>query len=141
MDIHLKIIGSLLIVLALLHFYFPKYFNWKQELGSLTIMNRQLMYVHSLFIAFAVFLIGLLCLTSSGELISTTLGKRISLGIGIFWGARFLVQFFGYSSKIWKGKVFETTVHILFSIFWAYLTVIFMLVYFSMTGCYLMSLY
>lgn len=126
MDIHFKIIGSLLIVLALLHFSFPKYFNWKQELGSLSIVNRQIMYVHSFFIAFVVFLIGLLCLTSSSELISTTLGKRISLGIGIFWAARLIIQFFGYSSKIWKGKAFETTIHIIFSLFWAYLTTIFM---------------
>jgi hypothetical protein len=129
MDVHFKIIGSLLIVLALLHFYFPKYFNWKQELHSLSIMNRQIMYVHSFFIAFVVFLVGLLCLTSSNELLNTTLGKRISLGIGIFWGARLVIQFFGYSSKIWKGKVFETAVHIIFSIFWAYLTSIFMFAY------------
>lgn len=131
MDIHFKIIGSLLIVLALLHFSFPKYFNWKQELSSLSIMNRQIMYVHSFFIAFVVFLVGLLCLTSSSELISTTLGKRISLGIGIFWAARLIIQFFGYSSKIWKGKLFETTVHIIFSLFWAYLTTIFMYAYIS----------
>lgn len=131
MDIHFKIIGSLLIVLALLHFSFPKYFDWKRELGSLSIMNRQIMYVHSFFIAFMVFLIGVLCLTSSSELISTTLGKRISLGIGIFWAARLIIQFFGYSSKIWKGKLFETTVHIIFSLFWAYLTTIFMYAYIS----------
>jgi len=88
------------------------------------------MYVHSYFIACVIFLIGLLCLTSSNELLSTTLGKRISLGLGIFWTARLLVQFFGYSSKIWKGKSFETTVHVLFSIFWTYLSVVFMLIYF-----------
>jgi len=129
MDLHIKIIGTLLIVLALLHVYFPKYFNWKQEFGSVSIINRQLMYVHSFFIAFVVFLIGLLCLSSSNELVSTTFGKRISLGIGIFWAARLVIQFFGYSSKIWKGKIFETSVHIFFSIFWTYLTTIFMLAY------------
>lgn len=127
MEFQLKLIG--VIMLALLHFYFPKYFNWKQELNSLSIMNREMMYVHSLFIAFVVFLIGVLCLTSSNELLSTTLGKRISLGIGIFWTARLFVQFFGYSSKIWKGKSFETAVHILFSFFWTYLSVVFFWAY------------
>ena len=73
---------------------------------------------------------GVLCLTSSVELINTTLGKRISLGIGIFWIVRLYVQFFGYSSKIWKGKTFETIVHILFSIFWTYLSVVFTGIYF-----------
>jgi hypothetical protein len=129
MELHLKIIGFLLIILALVHFLFPKYFNWKQELSSLSIMNRQMMYVHSLFIAFVVFLIGLLCLTSPTELLSATLGKRISLGLAIFWAIRLCVQFFGYSSKIWKGKSFETTIHVLFSLFWTYLSAVFILMY------------
>jgi hypothetical protein len=129
MELHLKIIGVLLILLALLHFTFPKYFNWKQELSSLSIVNRQLMYIHSFFIALVVFLMGLLCLTSSGELVSTVLGKRISLGLGIFWTVRLCFQFFGYSSKTWRGKSFETAVHILFSIFWTYLCTAFILAY------------
>ena len=129
MELHLKIIGILLIVLALIHIGFPRYFKWKEELSSLSIMNRQMMYVHSSFIAFTVFLMGLLCLTSSSELIGTVLGKRISLGLGIFWTARLFIQFFGYSTKVWKGKTFETTIHILFSLFWTYLSAIFILIY------------
>ncbi|TMI87719.1 MAG: hypothetical protein E6H08_19015 [Bacteroidetes bacterium] len=129
MELHLKIIGVLLLILALLHFSFPKYFNWKQELSLLSVMNRQMMYVHTFFIAFVVFLIGVLCLTSSTELSNTTLGKRISLCLGIFWLVRLYVQFFGYSSKIWKGKSFETVIHILFSIFWTYLSTVFVLIY------------
>ena len=129
MELQFKITGILLIFLALLHFSFPKYFNWKQQLSSLSIMNRQMMYIHAFLIAFVVFLIGLLCLTSARELLTTMLGKRISLGIGIFWIARLCVQFFGYSSKLWKGKPFETGVHILFSVFWAYLSIVFILAY------------
>lgn len=118
-------------ILASLHFYFPKYFSWKQELGKISLINRQIMYVHSFFIAFAVFLIGLLAFTSAGELVQTALGKRISFGIGIFWGTRLIIQFFGYSSELWKGKAFETTVHIMAAVFWAYLTALFLLPYLS----------
>jgi hypothetical protein len=130
MELHLKIIGALLIIVALLHFSFPKYFNWKQELSSLSIMNRQLMYVHSFFIALVVFLTGLLCLSSANELINTNLGKKISLGLGIFWAIRLFVQFFGYSPALWKGKKFETGMHILFSMFWTYLSIVFLTTYF-----------
>lgn len=129
MELHLKIIGPLLILLALIHAFFPKYFNWKLEFGAVSIINRQMMYIHSFFIAFTVFLIGLLCITSPDELVNTILGKRISLGLGIFWTVRLFVQFFGYSSKLWKGKAFETSVHILFSLLWAYLSVVFVLTY------------
>ena len=129
MELHLKIIGILLIILATIHVIFPKYFNWKEQLKSLSLINRQLMYVHSFFIAFAILLIGVLCLTSSNDLVRTTLGKQISLGLGIFWVTRLIIQFFGYSSKLWKGKVFETSIHIIFSIFWIYLSAIFIFIY------------
>ena len=127
MELQLKIIGILLVILSAIHIVFPKYFNWKIELNSLSLINRQLMYIHSFFIAFAVFLIGILCLTSAAELTNTPLGKKISLGLGIFWSVRLFIQFFGYSSKLWKGKAFETFIHVFFSVFWIYLSTIFIL--------------
>lgn len=123
---HLICIGILLIILALIHIIFPKYFNWKKELASLNLINRQMMTVHTFFIALTVFLMGLLCVTSADEIIETPLGKKIALGLGVFWGIRLVIQFFGYSSKLWKGKKFETTVHIVFSCLWLYLTLIFL---------------
>ena len=131
MEIHFKIIGALLIVLALAHIAFPKYFNWNEELKSLSLINRQMMTVHTFFIALTVFLMGLLCLTSSSELIETNLGKKISLGLGIFWTFRLFIQFFGYSSDLWKGKRFQTIMHIIFSLIWAYLSIIFFTAYFN----------
>lgn len=125
METHLKIIGWILIILASIHIVFPKYFNWKNELSSLNLINKQMIYVHTLFIAITVFLMGILCITSTDELINTRLGKRIALGLGTFWFIRLIVQFFGYSSKLWKGKLFETFVHILFSALWLYFSSVF----------------
>jgi hypothetical protein len=125
MEIHFKIIGILLIALALVHIIFPKYFNWDKELKHLSLINRQMMTVHTFFIALTVFLMGLLCFTSSFELVSTSLGKKICFGLGIFWTIRLFIQFFGYSKDLWQGKTFETTIHILFTVFWTYLSVVF----------------
>lgn len=122
MNLQLKIIGVLLIALALVHIAFPKYFNWNKELSQLSLINKQMMQVHTLFIALTIFLMGLLCFTSATELTNTTLGKRISFGLGLFWGLRLFIQFFGYSTKLWKGKTFETAIHIIFSLLWAFLT-------------------
>jgi hypothetical protein len=131
MEIHFKIIGVLLIALSLVHVIFPKYFNWNKELKSLSLINRQMMMVHTFSIAFTILLMGLLCLTSSKELIYTNLGKKISLGLGVFWAIRLLIQFFGYSTILWKGKSFETTIHIVFSLLWTYLSIIFFSSYFN----------
>ncbi len=130
METQIKIIGLFLVVLALIHVIFPRYFNWDQELKSLSLVNRQIMVVHTFFIALVVLLMGLLCLTSSSELVNTPLGNRLALGLGVFWAARLLIQFFGYSSALWKGKRFETLVHIVFSLFWVYLSIVFLAIYF-----------
>ena len=131
MYIHLKIIGSLLMLLSFLHIGFPKYFHWKKELKSLSLMNKQMMVVHTFFIALVVFLIGILCVTSALELIETQFGNKVSLGLGIFWSIRLFFQLFVYSPKLWKGKNFETAMHIVFTLFWIYLSSIFLIIYFK----------
>lgn len=129
MELHLKIIGFLLIALAFIHVFFPKKFEWKKECDSLSLINKQMMYIHTFFIALVVLLMGLLCISSSSELVETPLGHKLSFGLFIFWGLRFFIQFFGYSARLWKGKVFETTVHIVFSILWLYISTVFFVVY------------
>ncbi|MCL5127599.1 hypothetical protein M4I23_04195 [Algibacter sp. L4_22] len=131
MYIHLKIIGTLLIFLALIHAFFPKYFSWKKELSSLSLINRQMMTTHTFFIAFTVFLMGLLCLTSASEIIETVLGKKIALGLGVFWIVRLFFQFFIYSKQLWTGKTFETAMHILFSLLWGYFSSVFLAISFN----------
>ena len=131
MEINLKIVGVLLIVLALIHLVFPRYFNWAEELKFSSLINRQMMTVHTFFIALAVLLMGLLCLTSSTEITETNLGKKIALGLALFWTVRLIIQFFGYSTALWKGKKFETSIHIVFSVLWTYLSVVFWITYFN----------
>lgn len=125
MESLLRLSGILMIVLALLHAVFPRYFKWEQELRVITPLTRQIHYIHTFFIALTVLLVGLLCLTSASELLTTDLGRRASFGIFIFWFCRLLVQFFGYSSSLWRGKPFETAVHIVFSLLWTFFSVVF----------------
>ena len=131
MELHLKIIGLLLIGLAIIHIIFPGYFNWKKDLKSLSLINIQMMYVHTFFVAVTVFLMGLLCFFCADDIINTKLGKQLCFGLFIFWGLRLFFQFFVYSPKLWRGKSFETIMHIIFSLLWIYLTAIFLIIYFS----------
>lgn len=128
MELHLKIIGIILILLSVIHVRFPRYFNWAKELGGMSLINRQMMYTHTFFVALVVFLMGVLCLTSAALLVSSELGQRICLGLGTFWGLRLFFQFFVYSKELWKGKRFESAVHIMFSLLWVYFTVVFLMV-------------
>ena len=126
MILHLHILGALFVTLSMLHVGFPRYFKWKEQLPGLSLINRQMMWVHTGFIALAVFLMGSLCLTSAEELVNTALGQRICLGLGVFWGLRLVVQIFVYSTDLWRGKAFETTVHMLFTVLWAYAAITFL---------------
>ena len=128
MALHLKIIGMLLIALGSVHVIFPKYFNWKDELERLSLINRQVMRVHTFFIALTVSMMGLLCLTSTQELLQSSLGRKISLGFGIFWVCRLFIQLFGYSSQLWRGKKFETIVHLVFTLTWVYFCCVFLII-------------
>ena len=129
MEIHLKIVGALLIALSLMHIIIPKYFKWEQELKSLSLITKQILYVHTFFIAFIVLLMGLLCLSYASELVNDPFGRMISLGLFGFWLTRLIFQFFVYSPKVWRGKRFETVMHVMFSIAWLYFTIVFFFCY------------
>ena len=128
MEIHLKIIGICLILLSIMHVGFPTYFKWKKELASLSLINREMMYIHTLFIGIITLMMGILSFFYSSQMINLEFGRTIAAGLSIFWFIRLVVQFFGYSSKLWRGKKMETVIHVVFSIFWAYLSIIYLIV-------------
>ncbi|TKB98374.1 hypothetical protein [Pedobacter cryotolerans] len=128
MELHLKIIGFILITLAIVHVIFPRYFAWKEQLKSLSLINKQMMYVHTFFIAVTTLLMGVLCMLCAEELVNTSFGQKIAFGLALFWTMRLFFQFFVYSKELWKGKRFETRIHIIFSIIWLYISVVFSLV-------------
>ncbi|MES2773000.1 MAG: hypothetical protein V4722_02370 [Bacteroidota bacterium] len=131
MKLHIEIIGFIFIFLAIIHIQFPRRFKWKNELKDLDGINREMMYVHTFFVALIILLMGVLCLTSADELLATRLGNKLTLGLFVFWATRLFFQFFGYSSKLWRGKRFETIIHIVFSFLWAYVSIVFFLTYWA----------
>jgi hypothetical protein len=128
MELHLRIIGSILVLLSLIHVIFPKRFNWEIELLSLSVLNRQIMYVHTFFIALMVLLMGIFCIYCAEDIVHTRMGHCIALGLFIFWGLRLIFQFFVYSPELWRGKRFETAIHVLFSFLWAYFSSVFLMI-------------
>lgn len=125
LEIHIKAAGIIFLCLASMHIFFPRYFNWQKELANMSLINRQMMYVHCFFIGLMLLLTGLFCLFYSSELVATPLGKVFSSGFAIFWMARLFIQFFGYSRQLWAGKKKETAIHILFILLWAYISLVF----------------
>ena len=122
MILALQISGALLLVLALIHIGFPRYLKWRDELPRISLINAEMLKVHTLFVALTVAGIGWISLFYAHDLSRAPFGKTVSIGIAIFWTARLGVQFFGYSSELWRGKRFETVMHVVFVGWWAWLS-------------------
>ncbi|HEY0074522.1 MAG TPA: hypothetical protein VGB77_10495 [Abditibacteriaceae bacterium] len=123
---HLKLAGFALLALAFAHLFFEKRFGWKDELMRLSPFNRQMFYVHNFFVTLVLVMIGALSLFGTNALLEkSALGLYVTGGISFFWLCRWLVQFFFYESKLWRGKKFETAAHIAFALFWSYLLVVY----------------
>ena len=112
LSFQLQIVGASLLLLALGHAYFPRRFNWSEELSRLSPVNRQIFQVHCFFIALILFMFGSLALCFTPALLDRTPLARIVLsGLVLFWVARLLIQFFVYESSLWKGNRFNTWIH------------------------------
>lgn len=122
----LRISGLGLIVLSLAHAAFPARFRWREELARLSQLNREMFYVHAFFISLIVLMMGILAFFGTNYLVEPSpLARWVAIGLAMFWGARLVIQWFGYSRQLWKGKRFETCIHWLFALSWAFLTGVF----------------
>ncbi len=125
-ELVLRLTGASLIALAGLHFFLPKRFRWKEEMARVSLLNRQIFYVHCIFICLVLVLMGLLCLAAPGALTERTdLGGWVAAGFAFFWFCRLVCQWFVYDRVLWRGKRFETLMHWLFTALWLAYTAVF----------------
>jgi hypothetical protein len=126
LELHLRIAGALLLLLAAAHFLFPQQLGWKEDLAKLTLLNRQIFLVHVGFIMLILVLFGALAFFFAGDLVAPSrLAEAVLAGLTIFWGLRFLTQQFIYDRSLWRGNRRNTILHILASLLWTYLTIVF----------------
>ncbi len=125
MEIHIKLAGLLQLLLGIMHVGFPSYFKWKHDLSSISLINRQMLYVHTFFLALVLLLMGISGLCWPRLFLSIETGSILSGGYAIFWLLRLGFQFFVYKRALWKGKTIETAIHVFFSFLWLYFTVVY----------------
>jgi hypothetical protein len=130
LQIHLQIVGSLLVLLGLSHALMDRYFGWGKELAGISLLTRQIFYVHTFFIALGVVLGGVVSLAFPTELLRPApLNRAILASMSFFWLCRLLAQFFVYDGAIWRGNPARTRMHIAFSLLWCYVTAIYSLAF------------
>lgn len=118
---HVLTVGVLQILLALAHLGFSKRFGWREEFARVSLLNRQIFYVHAFFLCVVLVLFGTLSLTCVDDLlVPSRLARAVLAGLTLFWGLRLLCQFFVYSPQLWRGHRFNTAMHLLFAGVWVY---------------------
>ena len=121
--LHLRLVGVLMAALALVNVFVPRRLNWREELSRVSLLNRQIFRVHTFFLIVVLALSAALLLTCADALLEPTrLSRAILAGLTLFWGLRMLIQWVYYSPAVWRGRFFETTMHVVFSALWIYVT-------------------
>lgn len=136
----LRLAGLSLIVLALAHLPIARHLRWKEELVRVSLLTRQIFTVHCLFLCLTLVLMGLLCLVWPETLLqSSPLGRLVAGGLCFFWFCRLFAQWFVYDWRHWRGKRFETVVHLMFTVLWAFYAALFAAVWWKQGNGLLLS--
>jgi hypothetical protein len=123
---HLQAGGAVMAALVVVNLFVPSRCHWREEMSRLSLVNRQIFQVHSVFLVLILGLFSALLLTCAPALVEPTrLSRAVLIGLTIFWGLRMVMQWCFYSSELWRGHRFNTVVHYVFSAVWVYLTSVF----------------
>ncbi|HEV2132852.1 MAG TPA: hypothetical protein VGR47_01190 [Terracidiphilus sp.] len=123
---HLQIVGVLLLLLAISHAFFNRYFGWSRELEGVSLFTRRVFFVHCFFIALMVALAGAGSILYSRALLQPDpMSRGILAALVAFWLCRLFAQFFAYDAAIWRGSRFRTSMHVFFSLLWGYVTAVY----------------
>ena len=110
--------GQLLLALATLSV--PRMLGWREELARLRPLNRQIFTTYAGYILCTNLCFGLLSLLAPAWLLDgTPLAAAVAWYIAAYWGVRLVLQFVYYQAP---PGAFYTTMEVLFSLLFAYLT-------------------
>ena len=104
-------IGQLAI--AGLNMRLDKLLGWESELNGISLLLREVFYVHKWFITITLLIFGVITIRFASDIGSANyeMARWFAASAGIFWGIRTAIQWLFYSSDHWKGNPSRTAVH------------------------------
>lgn len=87
---------------AIFHLMFWRLFRWKEDLASLTLINRSVMQILNLCLTFVFLVMAYVSIFHRSEMISTNLGNTLLIAFSSFWFLRMIEQvfFFGIRKRL-----------------------------------------
>lgn len=94
--------GIYCLAFAVFHLAFWKIFRWKEDLRSLTFVNRAVYQILNLCLTFAFIVFAVPSLAMPEQMVGTDLGRMLLMLIAVFWLLRAgeQVWFFGLRNRV-----------------------------------------
>jgi hypothetical protein len=122
----LRFAGAGLILLALTHIPMSKRLRWREEAARMSLSSASVFHVHTLFVCAVLVLMGLPALLAPDIFLDPTrAGRWIAWSYAAFFALRLFAQWFVFPRALWRGKPFETQMHLVFTMIWLGLVVLF----------------
>ena len=81
------------------HILFWKLFDWKNDLSSLSAINRGVMQILNLRLIFVFAIFAYISFAHAGDLMTSSIGKVLLLAIALFWLGRAIEQIVFFKLK------------------------------------------
>jgi hypothetical protein len=75
---NVRVVGVFMAILVVVNLFVPGRLHWREEMARLSLVNRQIFEVHSIFIVLTLALVSALLLTSGDTLLQRTRLSRFS---------------------------------------------------------------
>jgi hypothetical protein len=106
METLIRIGGIYNIGLILFHLSFWRIFNWNEELGRVSFLNRAVMQVLNISLMFAFVIFAYISLVHTSELLQSALGNSLLVLMALFWLARSVQQVMFFKLQHWLSWLF-----------------------------------
>ena len=108
----LQLAAVLQLGIAVLNLFLVRLLNWRSDLERMPLLLREVFQVHAWFITITLTLFGVLTWRFALEMAANPIGRWLCAGIGLFWGARAILQVTYYSAAHWRGNLSRTLIHV-----------------------------
>ena len=106
MEALVKAGGIYCIALVVFHLMFWRIFDWREDLRSVSFLNRAIMPVLNISLTFVFCIFAYISLMHSGELLTSQRGKSLLMFMAVFWFIRAVLQVIYFKLKHWGSVAF-----------------------------------
>jgi hypothetical protein len=98
---------------VVLNLFLIRIMNWRRDLDAMPLLLREVFQIHVYFISITLAIFGAVTWRFAGDIANAAhpVCVWLSIGIGVFWAIRSVMQWTHYSAVHWRGNGLRTVIH------------------------------